>query len=756
MRTSFIRIVPALVALGSPLLQGCAEDMAPPAVPRTPLVVRAKPLPGPAPPEWSYWEPIEPALRDDIPKTVSLPLVGAQVTHPLGAEKRWDKLSPAQRDAFLKNGFVAIDSKAVVDDEGDTPSLAEIYEDAEKDKVPAFLTADTLFFVAQAAIDRAVADVEDVTWKPALVRLLTSLTSALVVDEKSVPLDLAEGLRLARGFVAVAAKLAIPGYSPPADIAPGVGEELRRIEAHHGIERSPLFGVTLDYAAFAPTFGLRPNDDVSKPQLALARAMTWLAQAPFMLASRGDTAGSTVDVQSARVHARAALLLGRLLSPASSPERAADYAALRKGLAFVSGKADDPSPDALAQMATTVGVSLDTPQSIANVAKLDHVRRAALERFEPAAYEGVAEVRIPESSRGPQAGGVGRAAHSVRFLGGAAPVDSLVLQGLTFPFVGSATKEANGLSQQAGHRAFATAIDVAAWLGSSEAEKIRHESGDDAYEGFREALKRTELMRPAVLAPERHASLHMSSLDVLATYLAPSRAEIAVPASFSSAYARRKVEVVTVAWAHERHDSRTFGGPPPYHPLAPKPRPKPEVHDAPIYVEPHPEALAHLLSYVRQADRGLSTMGLAKGSRGALALTEIEEIVAAAFEASTRAANGESPPAEVSAVLGTFHDRLEWLEHDVGLRIGGVLATHVHQDSVSGRASIVGITGLTEVHVAVRDPRSGNLVHAVGARLSGLDGVWPRNRPTHDGALKEDFGRSPVAPPPWVSVFAVR
>lgn len=756
MRTRLFCILPALVALAAPLSSGCAEELAPSQTPRTPLVVRQKPLPGPAPAEWSYWEPIEPALRDDIPRTVSLPLVAAQVGHPLGAAERWKKLSAAQRDAFLKNGFVAIDAKAVIDDEGDTPSLAEIYEDAEKDKVPAFLTADTLLFVAQAAVDRAVADVEVAAWQPALGRLLASLSAALVVDEKSVPLDLADGLRLARGFVAVAAKLVVPGYVVPADLAPGVGEELRRIEAHQGIERSPLFGVGLDYAAFAPSFGLRPNDDVSKPRIALARAMTWLAQAPFMLASRGDSAGSSVDVQTARVHTRAALLLGRLLSPASSPERAADYATLRKGTAFVAGKADDPTPDALVQMAATVGVALDTPQVIANVAKLEHVRRAALERFEPAAYDGVAEVRIAEASRGPQAGGVGRAAHGVRFLGAAAPADALVLQGLTFPFVGSATKDASGLTQQAGHRAFANAIDVAAWLGSAEAEKIRHEATDDAYEGFREAAQRTEILRPAVLAPERHASLHMSSLDVLATYIAPSRAELAVPASFGSAYARRKVEVVTVAWAHERHDARVFGGPPPYHPLARRPRPKAEVHDAPVYVEPHPELLAHLLSYLRQAQKGLSAIGLAKDAPGALALAEVEEIVVAAFETATRAANGESPTSDSAATLGTFHDRLEWLERDVGLRIGGVLATHVHQDAVSGRASVAGITGLTELHVAVRDPRSGNLVHAVGARLAGLDGVWARNRPTHDGALKEDFGKSPVSAPPWVGAFSVR
>lgn len=746
----------ALVPLCAALSVGCAEDPIAPQTPRPPLVVRQKPAPGPAPAEWSYWERIEPALRDDPQKVTALPLLGPQVTHPLGAEKRWAKLSAAQREAFLKDGFVALESKSVVDDEGDSPSLAEAYEQAERDKMPAVVTIDTLLFVAQAAVDRAVADLEVAAFRPALLRLLASLSSALTVEERSVPLDLADGLRLARGFVAVAQRLVSPDAAIAPDISPGVGEELRRIEAHTGIERSPLFGVMVDYGAFAPTFALRPNDDAAKPRLRLAQAMTWLAQAPFMLASRGDTAGATLSVQTARVHARAALLLGRLLTPASSAERAADYTTLRRGLTFLSGAADDPSPVDAAQTAASVGVALDTPQAIANVAKLDHVRRAMLQRFQPGTYDGVAEVKIPEASSGPQAGGVGRAAHGVRFLGPAAPADALALQSLTFPYVGHATGEAHGLTAQAGHRAFATAIDVAAWLGSAEADKIRHESGDDAYEGFREAKERAQKNRPAELAPERHASLHMSSLDVLVTYLSPSRGEVAVPASFSASYARRKVEVATVAWAHERHDARTFGGPPPYAPLQPKPRPKLEVHEAPVFVEPHPEALGRLLSYMKQAKNGLTALGLPKGSRGELALVEVTALVTAAYDTATRATNGEPARTDDAARLSTLADTLEWLDHETGMRIGGVMAAHVHQDAVSGRVSVAGVSGLTEIHMAVRDPRTGDLVHAVGARLVGLDGVWPRSRPTHDGALKEDFGKSPQPPPTWTRSYTVR
>ena len=128
--------------------------------PRPPLVVRSKPNLGPAPPEWSHWDTIEPALREDMPNVATLPLVAPQVSHPFGAEKRWAALSAAQREAFYKNGFVALDKPSAIDDEGDSASIAEIYEDAEKDKTPAFLTADALFFVAQSAVDRAVAVLE--------------------------------------------------------------------------------------------------------------------------------------------------------------------------------------------------------------------------------------------------------------------------------------------------------------------------------------------------------------------------------------------------------------------------------------------------------------------------------------------------------------------------------------------------------------------------------------------------------------------
>ncbi|HQY60207.1 MAG TPA: DUF3160 domain-containing protein [Polyangiaceae bacterium] len=746
----------ALVALGA--LAGCVEETSMPApgsVPRPPIVVQAKTLPGPPPAEWTYWDPVEPALRVDVPRVPSLPLVAPQVTHALGAQARWAALPESARIAFHKNGFVAVEPPALLDDTGDGPTLADLYASLERDKVPALLTADALLFLAQAAIDRAVADLEATVLGPALVRVLASLTAALAVEDRAVRRDAVEGVHLARGFVAVASALAA-GTPPPADAAPLVEAELRLIEASAGRSQSPMFGVELDYASFAPSHALRPSPEGdARARLRFAQAATWLARAPFLLSSRGETEGSRINVQTARVHTRAALLLGGLLARESSRERSDDYAKLQRVLSFLLGPADDPSPVALLDVAKAAGEPMDRTASLADVARVDRVRRAALTRFEPGVYDGVAAVRVPETAQGPTSAGVGRAALGVRFLGASGPVDSQALQGLVFPFVGHALREA-GSTSLSGHRAFATATDVVAWLGSAEARRVRRESGDDAFEGWDTARERTERLRPAPLAPARHATLHMSLLDVLSTYLEPSRGELSLPASFTSAYGRRKVEVAVCAWAHERHDARPFARAPAAAAAAPRARPKLEVRDAPVYVEPHPEALGHLLALLRQAARGLAAHGLPKGSRGELALTELEDLVDAAYQTATRATNEQPPTVELAARLAGVAGRLAWLEEAVGLRTGGVLAVHVHADPVSGRASVAGIGGLTEIHVALRDPRTGGLVHVIGPRLSAVDVVWPRSKALHDAALKADLGKSPLAPPPFVSAYYTR
>src|SRR5262249_20982934 len=156
-------------------------------------------------------------------------------------------------------------------------------------------------------------------------------------------------------------------------------------------------------------------------------------------------------------------------------------------------------------------------QAIANVAKVDRLRHATVERTPPRLYDGDAGARAPEGDTG---GAFLRATASARVFPPRATPDAEVLQGLVFPAGGQLADVEAPETARDGVRALPSAVDVAAWLGANEARTILHESRNDAYAGFDAALTRLSARRPP--DEQRHASLYMTALDVLATMLAPS------------------------------------------------------------------------------------------------------------------------------------------------------------------------------------------------------------------------------------------
>lgn len=727
------------------LAAGCVEELSTPMLSsRPPLVVRPRKLPGPPPAEWSFWEPMEPELHGQLRPSPSLPLEASQVAHPMGGQARWDSLSTEARDTFLKSGVVSGSGAR-------RPSVGGFYAELAEAKVPSCVTVDALFFLVQAAIDRGRAELEAAVIAPALVRFLVRLEERLAAEDRGVPLDLAGPLRLARGVVAVAAALAAPGRAPPRDLAAGVGEELRRIQAHTSVEESPLLGVRLDYTLFAPTGSL--GDEAGRARSGLALAASWLAAAPLLLVSRADVEGVSTNVQTARVHARAALLVARLVTPEVDRVLAADYELLRRHFTFVSGPPDDLSPLELAHLAGAAGVPVEEPATLANVAKVDRVRHAALEQRLPGAYDGVADLRVPEGAAGATSSGVGRASLSVRLLGASAPPDSHVLQGLVFPFVGPPLNDVPRATLHGRHRSLPTALDVISWLGSQEAARIITRQGDDAYEGFEKAREQVARLRPEPLAPLRHSSLHMSTLDALSVYLEPSQADLGLPASYSASHAQRKVEVALAVWARLRHDARPFARPGPFAASPALARPKSELRDAPVHVEVHPEVLGRLVSLLRQARRGFASQGLAAGSSGEIVLVEAEEVVMAAYEVATRVANDEAPAVLASAKLASFGARLLWLEAQTGLAQDPRMITSLHIDPVSGRILAAGAASPVELHLALREPRGGRLVHVVGLRIPALELVRPRNRPLDDASFRAELAGGPVESPPFTRSY---
>ncbi len=694
----------------------------------------------------------------------ALPLALADIAIEGGAGDRWAALSGEARAAVLERGFVVVPRAAP------SARFGRTYAALGDAAVPYVVTLDTLFWVAHVARDRALAAAEESTLGPALDTLLARLEARLATDARNAPGDLVSPLALARGVVAVGRALLSPTYHPPVELARAVAEETRRIGAHEGPATSPLLGVTVDYSQIVP----RGAADASAARAAYARAAARLGAAPFALAARREDEGAELSVGQARTHLRAALLIARLVDSAVDPEAANAWHQWAALTDLAGGPSDDLTLRALLDAAAKARIDVRDPRALIDIVKVEGLRHALFADHPARLYDGavVAGAIVAKADKADRPDAAPRdflrAATSVRLFASRGAADAELLQALVFPSVGRlappATTTADSApdasappprSERDGIRALPLALDVGAWLGASDARALLHETHDDAYERYAQTLEDLSARRAAESA--RHDSIYASSLDALATYLAPSGADESQPGASSRAWHRHRLESALAGWTTLRHDALAFAR----FPLATTPAP-PSPHAPPpetlsAFVEPHPEAIAKLLSLVRQTTRGLRALGhVGPGSPADPVLDSAEHLLADAFAIASREADDEPLSLTERDALLAFPSRLAALEDALApsRAADASLAVDVHTDLVSGVALVEACGDLDDLYVVVRAPRSGRLVLAVGAAASHYEVTEPaRERPTDTTWRARLHGTPPPARDEYTRVF---
>jgi hypothetical protein len=687
--------------------------------------------------------------------------------------------------------------------------LGAYYADLAARRVPLVLTLDALFALAHAALDRALAEAEDRKLMPATEILLRRLDARLAAERPGATLDLVAAYTTARGIVAVGRSLWNPAYVAPPELAEIVAAELARVRAHNGPAESPLLGVVLDYSLFASRGALAGDAD---PRARAFRTMTWLSQAPLMLATDEEIEGGERNVSRVRTHARAALLLARLVDFDVDAESAHAWEELARLGRFVMGAPDDVSLRELMGLAVRAGLDAGDARAIANVARVDRVRHLARVGRLPRLYDGAGGLRVlsppgafsddPSGGSGvspdrPRVSGVSpdrpgvsgvspdrdagfsggpwfeRAALSVRVLGASAVPDAEVLQRLVFPAVGPAALRAPSDSdaqapaparstEREGRRALPTALDVAAWLGSPEARTILHESGDDAYAGYDTSMTFLEHVRPKEAA--RHASLHLSALDAIGVALASSAADPINPAALSPLWRRRNVEAALAAWTELRHEDAPFSRQPNVPPVPLALRTDARADDARLavgFVEPHPEAIAALVALLGQARRGLVALGALGEHSEALAVAiEIEDILGIALRVALREANDEAVLPSEAADLAGVPRRLARLDARLEPSRSAELsvAAGVHTDLEPARVLVEATGGIDDLLLLMREPASPKetkLVLAVGASIPHYELTQPAALRLSDEGWRARLRTSPPPRGAYTSAYVV-
>lgn len=653
----------------------------------------------PSPPEW-FWEPVEPEGWSGAHKPLELPIAEAAIARIEGASRVWQDLGDAGRERVRESGLVVRGSDAAppAGREGLVTHMGAFYMDLREQRIPYVVTLDALAYVVHATMTRVLAEVEE-SLAPSLEALLAKLTARFDAEQSKVGVEVADGLKLARGVVAVAQALTTGKSRTPVDVAPTVDAELRNIEAHTAVAQSPLLGVMVDYTAFAaPSSAARPGPH---------RALTWLASVPLALVGKGEVPRAQAEVSAARRQTRAAMILARLVD---TPDIHPSHALLARHLRFLYGPPDDLALSDVADAAAAIPVDLE--KDVANVTKVDKLRKRAAALRQPAVADGWG------------------AGANVRVFGGHAPPDSVALYALA--------------SEK---RPLPSAIDVMAWLGAPEA---RPAVTDASYE--------TTLAKLAGTRPKDdrwHASVFGSLLDAIATWVNGSRGA-------GTAADRMTLESALAAWTMARHDGVAMAQP---KIVAHAPK-ELRVSGAPLaaFVETRPDVIAKLAGSLVQLERGLGRLGtLPASAPSRVTLADAIDLLRTALRIATKQCNDEALTDADVAALAALPARIASLEADASGEAGGHAAPMVTPmvsplfvDPRGGKV-LTSATGLVEPLVTVvREPATGKLVLAVGAHLAHHEMVEPIAQRSTDAVHLAKL--KAVPPPPraaYVSTFRV-
>ncbi|MEO7108826.1 MAG: DUF3160 domain-containing protein, partial [Polyangiaceae bacterium] len=494
----------------------------------------------PAPPAnaASYWQGVAISYDPDItPPT--LPIDEADLIREEGAAPLFTALAPSAKASLLRDGFVVTPNARVRN------HMGAFYTDLEEGNVPVVITLDALAELANLAVFVAVSESMEHAEKPLILDFLSRVEAHLAGERKGASSNLIAPYRVALGFVAVAQALNSTSYVPPADLSDVIGREKIAIAARAKIQRSALFGVPIDYRAF-------PSD-------AMLQMRAWLALAPFAVGAAEDTAPQ-LDVSKVRTATAAALLLARATDPRVDTKAAADLNQVLAIEHFLAGSSDALDLQSLAALTPSAKIDLTDGTTIANVVRIDKLRRAARNATKTKLLDG--------ETSGP----------SVRVLPSAAPLDGVAMQNLVAPAVPL--------------RAMPSALDVAVWLGSDEALSQITARGDNKLAGYSRQLSALFLSRPR----DRHTSIYSSSLDVVGSMLAPSVSRSALAASRTAAFRGAELDSALSTWIAFRAD---FSGVHAHLQNAPpSPSPTPSVKPALVYVEPEIEVIGNLTALI--------------------------------------------------------------------------------------------------------------------------------------------------------------
>ncbi len=456
---------------------------------------------------------------------------------------------PGVSDALAERGFVVVPA--------DLRLFHFAYQGAEYEGWPVFVTTDAAYHTWHLVFDKLLRSLEQELLLPKLETLVAGLLEAAgaqTAEAAGTPVEDAAS-RAEQLFQVAAAELGLP-----VTLGPLAEQEMALVDAHGGLEDSPIASAPVDYSLFTPRGHYTRNADLTRYFVAMS-----------VLGQLASCLPGTIDCPGLEP-ARTAILAARAL--ARNPELVELWRELYEPTAFLVGLADDYTPIEVAAAAqAAVPAGLEDATAFADDAVVQNV------------VEALAAAR-------PVLISPDRAA--IRFMGTRFVIDSYVLDQLLYPNVGTSDKP----------RLIPSALDLAAAFGSEFAHGVLEQMGETAYENYDaqlEALREVVAARP----PEDWGSTVYDAWLAAVEPMFVSRAEAYPDFMRTEAWAAKAHQTGFGSYAELKHDTILYtkqavaeGG---------DGLPIPSRRN---WVEPEPVAFARLAAVADLMRAGLDERGL--------------------------------------------------------------------------------------------------------------------------------------------------
>lgn len=572
------------------LLSACGPAATPPpTAPSTPPVSTpapttaatpvgtAEPLPPPPPAQFANYvkEPVR------VQPSVSHEPIAPDLSNVTSAFL----FSSQQRERLARDGFVVSPSGE--------KEFYMLYEKARYNWEPIFVTSDSMLHTYHLLFDKLLRTLEREQFIPTLRQLNARMLSNTMQQYEALRgTALEEPARRNVAYFAVGSYLLDPGVNIPSYAQDLARAEIALVEAHAGIQPSPLFPALPygeDYTQYIPRGHYTLGEDLK----AYFKAMMWYGRMTFIL-------GDKPAKEENREMTRRALLITQAIS--SDPQAQALWESIYEPTVFFVGRSDDLLYSEYRGVMEEVYGPNPDPAAFADEAALTAFMEKAM-RLRPPRILGIVI--------GPETEDVEAETKGFRFMGQRFIPDSYMFRQLIWRNVGGmCPPERRGLPK---------GLDLMAVLGSERAYAILEAEGDTAFANYPENMAKLRREFSALTEADWTQNLYWSWLYMFFPLLEKPGA--GYPAFMQSqAWLDKSLSTSLGSWAELRHDTILYAkqvyaelggggkGPPP-EPIPPK-----------GYVEPVPEFYARLAALAGMTRRGLQERGLV-GASGEVAMT---------------------------------------------------------------------------------------------------------------------------------------